>query len=88
MPATLPQVNFFANPFGSITRGVMATIYTLWVMVGVRQGGLLVFCPPIVPKLVPIYQHNIPLDRILRAGRAVIDVVDADDSAQPSNTSQ
>ena len=45
MPITLPQVDFIANPFGSITRGVIATIYTLWVMVmvGVRQGGLLVF---------------------------------------------
>ena len=52
MPITLPQVNFIANPFGSITRGVIATIYTLWVMVGVRQGGLLVFRPPIVPEQV------------------------------------
>ena len=42
MPITLPQVDFIANPFGSTTRGVMATIYTLCVMVGVRQCGLLV----------------------------------------------
>ena len=33
MPIPLPQVNFIANPFGSITKGVMAAIYTLWVMV-------------------------------------------------------
>ena len=55
MPITLPQVDFITNPFGSITRGVIASIYTLWVMVGVRQGGLLVFCPSIVSELVALH---------------------------------
>ena len=31
----------------------MAAKYTLWVMVGVRQGGLLVVRPSVVTKLVP-----------------------------------
>ena len=70
MPITLPQVKFNCKSFSSITRGVMAAIYTLWVMVGDRQDGLLVFCPSIVPKQVDtltVYMGDV-LTRLMRPG--------------------
>ena len=57
MPRTWPEVDFIANPVGSITRGVVATTHTTLVVVGVRQGGLSVFCPSIVSILVLLEEH-------------------------------
>ena len=55
MPRTRPEVDFITNPLGSITRGVVDVTHTHWVIVGVRQGGLSVFCPSIVSKEVAIF---------------------------------